>query len=218
MPKTGSSLSRPAERNRSAGLLPRSLRRRIDRGEFGAVQFLLALPSRPALGFPRCRAIRKRRERHGDRRTTSRSSRRLIITIRNTDLSAAIKDIRRRSSLRLGRCVKQGGEGNEREFRTDPFQVNNPGDWADEKRRIAGLRKGQPMTPAVSADAALRWLRYKSEIRQNGKIVGYSDDQEALRGYNGRNDFSRQSGAVPHKTWYARTIIDMATRATVTPK
>ncbi|MBV1691610.1 hypothetical protein KRR38_29030 [Novosphingobium sp. G106] len=114
--------------------------------------------------------------------------------------------------------MKLGGEGNEREFRTDPFQVNNPGDWADEKRRIAGLRKGQPMTPAVSADAALRWLRYKSEIRQNGKVVGYSDDEEALRGYNGRNAFSRQSGLVPHKTWYARTIVDMANRAKATPK
>jgi hypothetical protein len=113
---------------------------------------------------------------------------------------------------------ESGGEGNEREFRTDPFQVNNPGDWADEKREIAGLRRGQSMTPAVSADAALRWLRYKSEIRRNGRVVGYSDDEEALRAYNGRRDYSRQSGSVAHKFWYARTIVEMANQASTARK
>jgi hypothetical protein len=58
---------------------------------------------------------------------------------------------------------ESGGEGDERAFRTDPFQVNNPGDWAPEKIRM-GLRKGQRMTPAISAFAALESLRQKSQI------------------------------------------------------
>ena len=39
-------------------------------------------------------------------------------------------------------------------FKTDPFQVNNPGDWTkgtNEKERIAGLSRGQTMTPQTSA-------------------------------------------------------------------
>ncbi|MEZ5744026.1 MAG: hypothetical protein R3D89_09995 [Sphingomonadaceae bacterium] len=55
---------------------------------------------------------------------------------------------------------ESGGEGDREAFLSDPFQVNNPGsDWDDQKRTRAGLRKGEKMTPAKSAYAALEWLR-----------------------------------------------------------
>lgn len=38
---------------------------------------------------------------------------------------------------------ESGGEGNRAAFQTDPFQVNNPGDWVPEKTKIAGIRRGQ---------------------------------------------------------------------------
>lgn len=104
-----------------------------------------------------------------------------------------------------------GGEGDERHFRTDPFRVNVDLDWDDEKTPIAGLRKGQKMTPAASAYSALEWLRYKARIRDGAeRIIGYRDDQQALERYNGNRRKTRQSGARPHYVWYAETIMQMA--------
>ena len=54
--------------------------------------------------------------------------------------------------------------GSPEAFKTDPFQVNNHGDWVDEKGKIAGLTNGQKMTPETSAEAALKWMHYKGRI------------------------------------------------------
>jgi hypothetical protein len=54
-------------------------------------------------------------------------------------------------------------------FNTDPFQVNKLGDWVQEKHRIAGLAKGQTMTPDTSAESALKWLHYKGRVDNDGK-------------------------------------------------
>ena len=53
-------------------------------------------------------------------------------------------------------------------FKTDPFQVNKLGDWPEDnmKSRVAGLTKGQQMTPETSAEAALKWLKYKGQTYQ----------------------------------------------------
>lgn len=69
-------------------------------------------------------------------------------------------------------------------FKTDPFQVNNGGDWDSAKARVAGLSPGQAMTPQDSADAALKWLHYKGQINDQGKLVPYQGHREALRRYN----------------------------------
>jgi len=59
--------------------------------------------------------------------------------------------------------MEESGSGaHRRYFETDPFQVNNRPDWVLEKGRVAGLTKGQVMTPQSSAEAALKWARYKS--------------------------------------------------------
>lgn len=109
---------------------------------------------------------------------------------------------------------ESGGEGNRSAFQTDPFQVNNPGDWSPEKVRIAGLKRGQKMTPATSAYAALEWLRHKSLIRDSrGQIVGRRNRLRSLQRYNGRSDHSRQSGLRAHGEWYAETILEMTARA-----
>lgn len=111
---------------------------------------------------------------------------------------------------------ESGGEGDEQAFRTDPFQVNNPGDWPKdgEKARVTGLRKDQRMTPAISAYAALEWLRHKSRIVD---VVGQPprilDDFHSLARYNGNGDRTRQSGNLAHKTWYAMTIFEMVKHA-----
>lgn len=87
--------------------------------------------------------------------------------------------------LKAWAMLESGGEGDEQHFRTDPFQVNKLGDWADEKTRITGLRKGQRMTPPVSAYAALEWLRHKSQIHDsNGRVVRVLSDETALENYN----------------------------------
>lgn len=111
---------------------------------------------------------------------------------------------------------ESGGEGDERIYRTDPFQVNNPGDWPQDnaKQRIAGLRKNERMTPAKSAYAALEWLRYKAQrFDERGKVIGYRNDLEALQRYNGNRARTRQSGSSPHYVWYAATIMRMAADA-----
>lgn len=109
---------------------------------------------------------------------------------------------------------ESGGEGDRSAFSSDPFQVNVPGDWAPEKTRIAGLRRGQRMTPAISVYAALEWLRQKSLIRDGrGQVIGRRSVQRSLEKYNGRSDHSRQSGNETHGEWYARTILNMARQA-----
>jgi hypothetical protein len=109
---------------------------------------------------------------------------------------------------------ESGGEGNEREFRTDPFQMNNAGDWTRHKQKIAGIRQGQVMTPAASAYGALEWLRDKA-IVQDGRqnIVEILSDEEALQEYNTVKRVTRQSGGLPHKVWYAKSILEMARQA-----
>ena len=71
-------------------------------------------------------------------------------------------------------------------FESDPFQVNNPGDWFPEKARILGLAEGQAMTPQTSAEAALKWLQYKSWVHDDsGKPVTYKGVQQGFDSYNG---------------------------------
>lgn len=71
-------------------------------------------------------------------------------------------------------------------FESDPFQVNNPGDWFPEKALILGLTEGQAMTPQTSAEAALKWLQYKSwKHDDSGKPVTYKGMQQGFDSYNG---------------------------------
>lgn len=114
---------------------------------------------------------------------------------------------------------ESGGEGDRGAFLSDPFQVNNPGDWDDKKATILGLRKGQRMTPASSAYAALEWLRDKSIIQDgSGKVIRRLSQFEALQHYNGVSKVTKQSGSLQHKVWYASTILQLAKRTQVTRK
>ncbi len=97
--------------------------------------------------------------------------------------------------------------GDRQAFETDPFQVNKRGDWPDtgEKTKIAGLSKGQVMTPQTSADAALKWARYKStwpglEFSSPLARKAHYGAYEALRNYNGS----------PQKTDYANDVLSRA--------
>lgn len=96
--------------------------------------------------------------------------------------------------------------GSQTEFLRDPLQVNNPGDWAEEKTRIAGLAQQQKMTPSISADAALKWLEFKGYYRdaagRPGPWIGF---ERALGRYNGNK--SLHPSGVPHYAWYAREVI-----------
>jgi hypothetical protein len=102
--------------------------------------------------------------------------------------------------------------GSKSAFLRDPLQVNNPADWADEKLRVMGISRRQIMTPATSADAALRWLYYKSFIRDtNGRPGPWIGFERALQRYNGRNKL--HSSGVPHKVWYAREVMRLYKQA-----
>jgi hypothetical protein len=108
---------------------------------------------------------------------------------------------------------ESGGEGDRAAFSTDPFQVNKTGDW-DSKKAFLGLHPGQKMTPAVSAYAALEWLRRKSFYRATSSSPTVRlNTERALARYNGRSDRSVQSGTIAHGVWYARTIMQMARAA-----
>jgi hypothetical protein len=97
-------------------------------------------------------------------------------------------------------------------FKTDPFQVNTPGDWVTEKGRIAGLTKGQAMTPLTSAEAALKWARYKStwpglEFSSPLARRAHYGTYEALLNYNG----NKQSvDGIPFRVRYANDILNRA--------
>lgn len=107
---------------------------------------------------------------------------------------------------------ESGGEGSEHAFRTDPFQVNNSGDWADEKTEIAGLRRDEKMTPAKSAYAALEWLRHKAAIRDGRRqVIGFRNDLQALERYNASPVIV--AGGVPRYRWYAQSILEMTNQA-----
>jgi hypothetical protein len=92
--------------------------------------------------------------------------------------------------LKSWAMVESGGSKSA--FLTDPLQVNVPGDWVEEKVKLAGLKRGQKMTPAPSADAALRWLEFKGYFRDKaGKPGPWIGFERALRRYNGRTTLTR---------------------------
>lgn len=77
--------------------------------------------------------------------------------------------------------------GSRRAFRTDPFQVNNVGDWAESKADI-GLSPYASLTPDMSADKALEWLESKGHLfNRRGEPGAYIGDSRALARYNGNN-------------------------------
>jgi len=88
--------------------------------------------------------------------------------------------------MKAWQMQESGGSKNRAAFESDPFQVNNPGDWFDEKAKILGLTKRQAMTPETSAEAALKWLQYKSwKHDDSGKPVTYKGVQQGFDSYNG---------------------------------
>ncbi|HJT42481.1 MAG TPA: hypothetical protein VJ750_03175 [Rhizomicrobium sp.] len=102
--------------------------------------------------------------------------------------------------------------GHRRAFETDPFQVNNLGDWVPEKGKIAGLTKGQGMSPQTSAEAALKWLRYKGrwpEIDSSSIAARrvHFGPYEALLNYNGNKTLKN---GVEHRVNYANRIMNRA--------
>lgn len=92
--------------------------------------------------------------------------------------------------------VESGSSADRKVFLTDPFQVNNPQDWVPAKVTIAGLTgPHQPMTPAISATAALKWLLYKGT-----KQGTYMGRYMALRDYNGSKIKSYYAAEVMFRT------------------
>jgi len=85
----------------------------------------------------------------------------------------------------------QESGGSPNAFKTDPFQVNNAGDWPKDnmKAKVAGLSQGQAMTPEASADAALKWLHYKGRIDPDNpnRLGPYLGHYEALKKYNAKD-------------------------------
>lgn len=102
-------------------------------------------------------------------------------------------------------AMRESG-GNPEDFKTDPLQVNNPGDWVADKAKIAGVSYGQAMTPQASAEAALKWLQYKgTEHDAKGNAVRYRGHYEALKKYNAKGGFIN---GVPADDDYATTIMN----------
>jgi len=98
--------------------------------------------------------------------------------------------------------------GSPEAFKTDPFQVNNSGDWPkdDMKSKVSGLTKGQKMTPETSAEAALKWLHYKGRIGDEGKLVPYQGHYHALKNYNA----ALTAPGIPRGADYANAVLNNA--------
>ena len=111
--------------------------------------------------------------------------------------------------LKAWAMVESGGEGDKQAFLTDPFQVNNTGDTAGKDG--IGLTPGQAMTPASSADAALRWLDMKSHTRNLGADGQYHTThiglRRGLKRYNGK--LSKDSNGKPHNENYVNKIFSL---------
>ena len=100
--------------------------------------------------------------------------------------------------------------GSKEAFLRDPLQVNNPGDWSTLKQRITGLQKEEKMSPATSAEAALKWLELKANPRDKVTLrptwLGW---ERALERYNGRNGVG--ANGLPLKAWYRRQVMKLYT-------
>lgn len=83
--------------------------------------------------------------------------------------------------------------GGHREIFTsgDMMQMNNGGDWTDEKTWF-GVERGQRLSPEESLEAALDWAYYKGEETRPAKAASGGDwyptvrDGEPLNGYVSR--------------------------------
>jgi hypothetical protein len=98
--------------------------------------------------------------------------------------------------------VESGGD--RRAFATDPLQVNNPLNWAKEKREVTKLTgPHQIMTPETSTDAVLKWLQYKSTRPWGNAAAPYLGRRKALEFYNGSSN----------KKNYAERVLSLAKRS-----
>jgi hypothetical protein len=92
-------------------------------------------------------------------------------------------------------------------FATDPFHVDNPLDWKgankDQYTDLTGPY--EPMTPALSARAALQWLRHRGSL--NGVFQG---NDFALRRYNANSKIEPGSDGLPNDVWYPLHIRGLA--------
>ena len=108
--------------------------------------------------------------------------------------------------VKVWAMVESGGSKDA--FLSDPFQVNNAGDWVNEKLPL-GLEKGRAPTPAVSAYAALRWLDMKGhftpETADGTGTKFYRGKAYAFRKYNENKKIDRNR--LPHNINYVKTII-----------
>lgn len=102
--------------------------------------------------------------------------------------------------------VESGGD--KAAFLSDPLQVNNPGDYNDPEPQVTGLKKDQRMTPATSAEAALKWLEFRGYKRDKQHHPGpWLGLESALQRYNGRSDVG--PSGVPHNQWYATQVLKL---------
>lgn len=71
----------------------------------------------------------------------------------------------------------------------DMMQVNNPGDWTDDKIQHAGIQKDMKMTPETSLKAALNYAYWKGSIHDaQGNVTGFRGWDTAIERYNGGGD------------------------------
>ena len=113
--------------------------------------------------------------------------------------------------LKAWAMVESGGSPDA--FATDPLQVNNPGDWDNRKKDIAGISKNQEMTPEKSAEAALEWRRYKGYIHdETGAETEWRGDFQAFRRYNGNTNHppaSANTTRTQHRDYYADLVLEL---------
>jgi len=99
-------------------------------------------------------------------------------------------------------------------FLTDPLQANREGDWPKDNSKVKymGITQDQIMTPETSAEAALKWLRYKGFLHDaKGKETTYKGDFGALRDYNGNKNLDKiiDSKKVEHRDWYGKMVVNL---------
>jgi hypothetical protein len=113
--------------------------------------------------------------------------------------------------LKAQAMVESGSSMHKEVFLSEPLQVNYNGDWVDKKKEICNLEKGEKMTPAKSASAALEWLDYKGwKYDSTGNKSEYMGVEKALRNYTGNvNEYDTHPGQ-QHRDWYSNKVLELS--------
>ena len=111
-------------------------------------------------------------------------------------------------------AIQESGAVSSSSWRTwetgDIMQVNNPGDWSEDKRVKMGLRRNQDLSPGMSIMYAIRWAYHKGCVYRQGASVSSAGWRPFSRWSwsQGRLRRHRLQGYLRHFTTWRRALFN----------